>query len=192
MAEGVAEREGQPIISNLFPVSRDSVSTAFKELSPAAEEEEKRILGETNPYVLASLKQFIEPYAEENAKQMRRGALIFHRALRKEAKSKGVVLPTFSEQFVKDYDEQAQSSADKYKEEAHRDRKLNAGEVGREFRRKNLVVFRNLEPEFSEIVEREFGAQPNWLPEEDFTYRGIIDQRLLFRAGCSDRKNYQP
>jgi len=204
MSEGGLGQEKQPIISNLFPVGEQSILRAFSDLIPpkkptadqiasaeAAADEERRILRETNPYVLTSFKIFLEFYTEEKAKQILRGALIFHRALRKEAESKGVTLPTFSEQFVEDYDQQTQTSADENLEEALRYKKLSPEEAARAFRKTNIVIFRNLEPEFSKIVERGLGAEENWLPEEDFRYKGIIYQDLLFRAGCSDAKNFQ-
>ncbi len=204
MAEDAKDQELKPITSNLFPVGEQSILRAFRDLIPpknpsavqiasaeAAEDEEKRILGETNPHVLTSFEIFLEFYTEEKAKQIFQGALIFHRALREEAESKGVTLPTFSEQFVQDYDQQTQNSADESAEVAFRYKKLSLEEAAREFRRTNIVIFRNLEPEFSKIVEKGFGAQPNWLPEEDFRYKGIIYQDLLFRAGCSDPKNFQ-
>ena len=204
MAEGGKDQEVKPIISDLFPLREESVLKAFKGLIPsqnasleqrasvqAALDEEERNLRATNPHVLTSFEIFLEFYTEENAKQMFWGALIFHRALREEAESKGVTLPTFTEQFVEDYDQQTQSSADKSAEEALRHKKLSREEAARGFRRTNIVIFRNLEPEFSKIVERGLGDKPNWLPEEDFRYRGIIYQDLLFRAGCSDPKNFQ-
>lgn len=186
MDEGAAERKN-PIISSLFPVGEQSVLTAFGVLSPASEEEEeeeeeKRILRETNPYVLASFERLLESYTEKNAKQMLWGALIFYRALREEAKSKHVPLPTFTEQFVEDYDKQAQTNADKSAEEALRDKKLNLGKAAGVFRRNNIVIFRNLEPEFSRIVEEKLrSSQSNWLPEEDFKYTGILDMYFLFK-----------
>ena len=54
----------------------------------------------------------------------------------------------------------------------------------------NLVMFRNLEPEFSKIAEEKFG-EPGWIPEDDFRYAGIINLHLLFREGCGDPKNFQ-
>ena len=204
MAEGAKDQEKQTIIPNLFPVGEQFILRAFRDLIPpknpsadqiasaeAAADKERRILGETNPHVLTSFEIFLEFYSEENAKEIFRGALIFHRALREEAESKGVTLPTFTEQFVQDYDEQTQNSADESAEEALRHKKLNHEEAAREFRRRNIVIFRNLEPAFSKIVEKGLGDKLNWLPEEDSRYKGIIYQYLLFREGCSDPKNFQ-
>lgn len=188
MDEGSKDKEVKNTISDLFPLKKQSVVAAFETLNL---DEEKQILSKTNPHVLTSFEEFLEYYSKKNAEQMLFGALVCHRALREEARVRGGALPTFTERFIEDYDDQAQSTTDKSAEEALYHKKLSPEQTGREFSRQNIVVFRNKEPDFSKIVERELGAQPNWLPEEDFRYRGLIDQYLIFRKGCSDPKNFQ-
>jgi len=196
--DGSAAEQERKLI-NLFPLSKQSVLSAFRELdsqenpsgAQTGEEENRGLLRESNPSVLADLERLLEPYTEENAKQMFWGALVFHRALRKEAKFKGVTLPTLTEQFIEYYEEKKENSAEQSRIGAFRDRNLSIDEAGREFRRRNIATFRNLEPEFSKVVESKLGTLPNWLPEEDFRYTGIIYQYLLFRKGFSDPKNFQ-
>ncbi len=203
MSEGVVGREGY-IIYNLFPVGRESVLTAFKDLllpenpsvgqvasTQEARHEEMGILCKTNLHVSTSLEDLIESYTPEKADGMRLGSLIFHRALRKEAKSRGGVLPTFTEKFVKDYDDQTQSSAEKSAEEAFLYRGLNLKEAGRELRRKNIVIFSNSEPEFSKIVREKLYLRSDSRPEENLIYSGIIDLYLLIKKGFSDPKNFK-
>lgn len=190
MDEGAAEKERQPIMSNLLQhVSKDDISTVFKELNL---QEEKDSLRGSNPYVLADLEHLTEHHVEEKAKQVFWGAMLFDRVLREKAELKGVILPKLTEQFVEDYAEQKDNAAEENRIEAVHYRNLSdEEEIEREFRRSNIAKFRNFEPEFSGIVEGEFGAQPNWAPEEDNRYIGFIYEYLLFRAGLSDPKNFQ-
>ena len=196
MDEGAADQERQPVISDLFPLGEKSVLTAFQEIYPHAGSfvedvvsNEREILRRTNPYVLNSLEQLIDAYTEENAKLMLEGALICHRALRREFKIKSGILPSLTEDFVRNYDEEKQGIADRRIDEdiTHRER-VQAGE---ELRKMRIFRFRQLEPVFSRIVEEKLGDQPKWVPENDYRYRGIIDQYLIFREGLSNPKNFQ-
>lgn len=201
MDEGRAERERQPVISNLFPVSEQSVLSAFRDLIPpenpsadqvafaaASVDEERRILLETNPHVLNSLEELIEPYTEDKARQMRLGNLICYRALREEAISRRGLLPILTEDFVKQY---GIEQDEKLERELEDKSSLEPHQIGIQIRKANIAKFRNQEPEFSKIIEREFGIQSGWFPEDDLRYSGIIDLYLLFRKGCRGPKNFQ-
>ncbi|MEK7517323.1 MAG: hypothetical protein AAB583_02145 [Patescibacteria group bacterium] len=195
MDEGKTEKREKPI--NLFPIGRQSVLDAFKRLnykensvSLQEAKEEERELGQSNPHVLTDLERLLELHTEESAKQLFRGTLISHRALQNEAKHRGLVLPRLKEEFVEGYAEQKESSAEKSKMEAWHDKKLDTYQAAGEFRKSEISKFRNLEPEFSSIAERELNDRPNWIPEEDIVYRGIIYEYLLLREGFSDAKNF--
>lgn len=195
MAEN--RQEEQTIGPNLFPLEIQPVLTAFENLNPredsfsvkSAEDEESRILRETNPHALTSFEELLDSYTEDHAAQFRRGNLICHQALRLEAISRGGVLPTFTEQFVQDYDMDQERRA----EEEVVDKQLQRRpyQVSLQKRRANVTIFRNLEPEFSKIVEKELGVELGWLPEKDYTYSGIIYLYSLFRKGCSNPKNFR-
>lgn len=207
MSEGIVEPE-RYIVYNLFPVGKQSVLTAFKDLIPpknpsvdqlasaeAAADKEKRKLSETNPHVFNSFEELVGGYTQKKAKQMFLGALICHRALREEAKSRGGALPTFTEQFVQDYDiEQDRKAQEEIndKQQLIDIKVIGIKEITRQVRRNNIFNFRNLEPEFSEIVEKKkLGVQSGWLPEEDYRYTGIIYLHSLFKAGFSNPKNFK-
>lgn len=196
MDEGRAEQERQPIISNLFPISEQSVLTAFKKLSPrenpsGAQEEETKELGlmrKTNPHVLASFDDLLESQAPKKADQMRLGSLICNRALREEANARGGILPALKRDFVEHYVARLER---KLEDELKDKGSLMPDEIGPQIRRANINKFRNHEPEFSKIVEEKFVNQPNWLPEDDFRYIGLTYQYLLFREGYKNPKNFQ-
>lgn len=100
-----------------------------------------------------------------------------------QANLKNADLPKFTEQFIQEYE----SEGDRVLEE-----ELNTPQAGRKIRRKNIAVFRILEPEFSRVVEKELGVgQVNWIPEEDFKYTGLIYEYLLVREGLRSPKNFQ-
>lgn len=196
MAEGRAEQERQPIISNLFPVSEKSVLSAFRNLiskkNPSsvqeAVEKELKIMRKTNPYVLASIDDLLEYQTKKEEPRMRLGSLICNRALREEANARGGVLPTLAKDFVEQYDEELER---KLGEEVEDKWLAERSQVGPQMRRAYIAKFRNYEPDFSKIVEEEFGNQPDWVPENDFRYTGLAYQYLLFRQGFSDPKNFQ-
>lgn len=199
MDEGAAKQEKQPMDPKMLSISKDSFSTAFKELNPQESpslwqkegENEINELRENNPHVLNSIEELTKPYPEEKAKQMLRGALTFYRALRKDIEAKGKVLPKLTEEFVKEYDYQTLIRGAEIGEEAVLDEGLTSSEASDKARRRIVANFRNLEPELSEVVEKELGNQPNWRPEENDIYLGIIDMYSLMRVGLSDPKNFQ-
>lgn len=200
MAEGAVEQEGQPIISKLFPLSRDSVLTAFSELSPRENpssaqlktNEEKRILDEKNPHVSTYFSNFAQQMreggaSEEDTYQVSLGAIIGHRVLREEAESKGGVLPTFTKEFVKDFHNKdveriRAMSADK---------KITDEQAEIQLGIMAIDMFKDWEVEFSEILKDKLGLQQSdWRSENDLVYLGIVEQYLLFREGCEDSKNF--
>ena len=58
-------------------------------------------------------------------------------------------------------------------------------------RRQRIVMFRNCEPEFSQIVEERLSSGSDWKPEEDLVYIGILDAYFLFREGFGNPENFQ-
>lgn len=195
MAENARDRETQAIIPNLFPLGKEPVLAAFRDLSPIQnssgfQEEADReldILRQTNLHVLRRIVQSLRTLpSKEYGDQIVGGILVCYRALRKEAESRGGVLPTLSEEFIERY----------YVEERNNigaestDKNLSIPQVAIQLNKQALVKFENREPQFSEIAREQLGGS-DWHPEEDLGYLGIINLCLLFREGCSDPKNFQ-
>ena len=181
------------IIQDFFPLKKESVLDAFKNLDPrndssdvkTKEAQEIRILQKTNPYALISFGNFLEYYTENDAAQLRRGNVICHQALWLGANGE---LPRFTEEFVKDYDDEQDAIARREFNDKH------LQPYPRELlkRQSNIARFREFEPEISKIVERKLRAgSKSWQPEQDRTYAGFMDTYFLFREGCSDPKNFQ-
>ena len=200
MDEGTVEQERQPIDPKQLTVTKESFSTAFKELNlqtttPVAEGDiEKSELRKNNPHILESIEELAEPKPENERKRFVRGALIFHRALVKKEGSKRKVLPKLTKEFVEEYDYQTSIKGAQFGEESTFDEGLSIVERDRKARRRIVANFRNQAPELSKIIESELKTQPDWHPEhpeEDDIYSGIIDMYLLMRAGFSDPKNFQ-
>jgi len=195
MGEGAIEQEKQPIISDLFPVSKQSVLTAFGELSPtenptgaeAAAMQEMKILSETNLDVLDYDLRILAQIPREAGDQLLGGVLVCHRALREEARARGGILPTFTDEFIQKFHNKGVKTlqARIVKEQ------ISVHQAASELTRLHLVEFENMEPEFSETVKRKLSVQPDWDPEKDLGYAGFINTYLLFRQGCSDPKNLQ-
>lgn len=199
MAEDTVEQERQPVISDLFPIGEQSVSAAFKELSlrenPSsfgeAVNEETRIVGKTNGCVSNYFSDFAQEMKERKASeevidQFSLGAIIGHRVLREEAKSKGGVLPTFTEEFVEGYHNKDVERLKVMKI----DDQLTVEQAAIQVGNIEIIRFENWEPKFSKILREKLGLQSGWRREDDPVYLGIVEQYLLFRAGCKDRKNF--
>jgi len=197
MAEGAKDQELKPIISNLFPLEGKFVLTAFEELSSisnpsgfqAEADRELAILRQTNLHVLEEIVQILrELPSKEDGDGIFAGILVCHRALRKEAESIGGQLPTFTDEFTKRYYEEEEDNILEQSE----DKKVDRMQAAMQVKRQQLVQFENWEPEFSTIAKKllaERGA--DWHPEENPMYLGITNFYSLFRAGCSDPKNFQ-
>ncbi len=199
MSESGQDQEKQTIVPNLFPLRKESVLAAFRDLSPAenpsvaqeAVNEEMRIFRETNPYVFNYFADFAQDMrnrkvAEELIDQVSWGVMVGHRALREEAKFKGGVLPTFTSEFIEDYHRKdvERISAMSYEKITVQQAAIQLGNL-------ELVKFERWEPESRKIVREKLGLQSDWRPEQDGRYLGIIDLYLLFKEGCSDPKNFQ-
>lgn len=187
MAEGEKGKERQTIVSDLFPLRGQSVEAAFEPFNP---NEEKRMLSETNPHVLNYFEALtghyakMGQYAKDETEQALLGILICHRALREEARFRGGVLPTLTERFVDNYNENLERNV----HDELGDKKLDFDETRKQIHRANLVIFRNFEPAFSWLVEEKFRDQTH--PEDSFRNLGIINMYLLFREGCSHSENF--
>jgi len=195
MAEGSKDQEGEPIIYDLFPIGEKSVLAAFRDLSPiqnssgfqAEADGELDILSQTNPHVLKQVVQSLLTLpSKEDGDQIFGGILVCHRALRKEAESQGVQLPTLTDEFTKrHYEKEIDNILAKGKE-----KKLSITQAMRLSKIQMLSQFENLEPQFSEIAKEQLGGS-DWHPEENLGYLGIINFYLLFKEGCKDPKNFQ-
>lgn len=200
MSEGAKDQERKPIISELFPLRKQSVLAAFRALSPAenpsacqeAVKEETDIFRETNPHTLTHFANFAQEMrnrevAEEAIDQMFWGVVVSHRALREQAKSKGGVLPTFTDEFIEDYHGK---SVERIRAMSV-DKEIAVQQGAIQLSNMDLVKFENWEPEFSKIVKEKLGFQSDSHRAKDVKYAGIVDLYMLFRAGCSDPKNFQ-
>ena len=200
MDEGGKDQEVKPIISNLFPLQEESVSNAFRDLDPRenpfsaqkAVDEETRMFRDANPNVFSYFADFAQEMRdgkvpEDGINQMFWGIMLCYRALREEAKSKGGVLPQFTDEFIESYDK---NDMENIKAECT-DKGISRGQAIAQLANMDIVKFENLELEFNMIIREEFGRQPNWQANQDFKYSGIMDVYFLFREGCSDPKNFQ-
>lgn len=194
MGEDRVEQEKQPIITNLFPVGKESVLTAFGDLSltenPSGAEpvanQEMDILSETNRHVSDYDIEVLSQLPTEASDQLIFGVLICHRALREEARGRDGILPTLTAEFIQEaHDREVEA----IRAESV-DKQISIQQAATELSRMHIVEFQNMEPEFSETVRRKFGTQPDWDPEQDLRYAGIINTYLLFRTGLSDPKNF--
>lgn len=183
MDEGARNPEKKIVVSDLFPIKQQSITAALGELNL---DEERRMLSNDNRHVFDSFEELRESHREDKAKQSLLGNLICYCALREEARSRGGVLPRLTKQFVHDYDEEKEKDV----QNELLGKKLSKNKVGQQIRRAKVVMFRNFEPEFSRIIEEKFGDQPNWRPENDSRYSGVINLYLMFRAGCGDLKKF--
>jgi hypothetical protein len=184
MEEGAVKQEGQPIISDLFPVGAKSALAAFRDLSlqenpdgaEAAATQEMNILSETNRDVLDYDLGILLQIPREAGDQLFGGVLVCHRALREEAKARGGILPTFTDEFIQEFHNKGV--------EALRARianeQISDHQAASELTKLHLVEFQNMEPEFSKIVREKLGVHPDWRPEEDPRYLGIIHMHFLF------------
>lgn len=198
MAEGGVEQERKPIDPSLFHIGEESAARAFEELSPqgihnrAKLDEEKEILKDANP----NLVKFIEEYLgldeggfpRKDARERYDGYLICYRALRKEAKAQGGVLPKFSKEGLEDYHESEEEGVIK-ESDAREYSNRDEGALKRgKFR---LLKFRNSEPAFSKVIEENFGAIQPWKPDDDPRYQSIIDLCLAVGLGSKVPINLQ-
>lgn len=200
MSEDVIEQERQPVISNLFPVEEQAARTVFRYLSrrgnPSGYKEEvdkeKNQLNEINPHVFLYIKDTLGEISrqlgsKEAEDQIMWGVLISHRALRVKAKSREGVLPTLTDDFVKEFQKQEIENIITLA----RNENKSTNQAAKRIAKQELARFESYEPEFSQIAREELsGSDPNWDPEQDRRYSGIIDLYLLFREGCSDPKNF--
>jgi len=188
MSEGGLGQERQPIIFDLFPVGKEAALNAFRNLSlaenPSGAQEaviqEASILNESNPYVFAYFLQMLggfPPEASKTTDQILWGALIYHQALREEARFRGGRLPIVTREFLQDYyGMEAKAIVSEQK-----DKKMSLQEAGTQLRKMKQIEFEHTEPEFSKIVREKLGVHPGWRPEEDPRYLGIIHMHFLFK-----------
>ena len=191
--QGGRSREAEVAILDAFPLKRQSVLTAFKNLGhqkdfndvKKAVDEEIGILGRTNIYASISFGNLLEYYTADVTTQVRRGNAICHQALRLGSKGE---LPKFTEEFVQAYDDEEEK---KLGEERFDGKQMSLQQAGVAKRQAKVDRFREFEPAISKIVERKLRAgSRQWKPEEDGIYKGFIDLYSLFREGCSDPKNF--
>lgn len=185
-------REVKTTIQDFFPLKKESILDAFKNLDPrndssdvkTAEAQEILRLQKTNPYALISFGNLLESYTEAEAAQLRRGNVICHQALWLGANGE---LPRFTEEFVQAYDDEQDAIARR----EFNDKYLHPYPRELLKRQSNIARFREFEPEISKIVERKLRARSkSWRPEQDRTYAGFMDLYFLFREGYSDPKNF--
>ena len=191
--QGGRSQEAEVAILDVFPLKRQSVLTAFRNLySPKDSSDVKRAVDEEigilgrNVHALISFGNLSEPYSEPVATQKRRGNAICHQALRLGAKGE---LPKFTEQFVQAYDDEQD---ERVGEELNREKPQSRALAELLIKQNNLAKFREFEPEISKIVEGKLRAgSKHWQPEQDYIYSGFMDLYFLFRDGCSNPKNFQ-
>lgn len=200
MAEDARDRETQTIVPNLFPLGKEPILAAFRDLSPAenpsacqeAIDEETDIFRQTNPHAFnhfSDLAQTMgeQQVAEEAVSKWSSGIMLCHRALREQAKLKGGVLPTFTGEFTEGYNEQGLKKT----KAMSLDKEIGFQDADAQLSKMQLVKFKNWEPELNEPVREKLGLQSDRAAEDDLVCSGIIHLYLLFRAGCSDPKNFQ-
>jgi len=189
--QGGKHQERKPVLLSIFPLNKESVLTAFKNLDPRkdssdvekAVDKEIGILGRTNIYAAMSFGNLLDYYTKDVAVDRRRGNALCHQALRLGARGE---LPKFTETFVQAYDDEQEEMAEKELDDTH----LQPSQVALAKRQENVARFREFEPKMSKVVERKLRIGLGWLPEEDQIYKGFMDLYFLFKEGCSDPKNF--
>lgn len=194
MDEGGAELEKQPDVSKIFPVSEKSVLSAFKNLSLtenptgalAESNKEIEIFSEINPHLLDYDEGILMQLPGEEGDRLLEGILVCHRALREEAEARGVVMPSFTNEFIEEFHNKALEGLRTIID----DKKIPIHQAIDESVKLRLDEFQNMEPKFSEIVRKKLNV-PDWDPARDFKYLGITNTYFLFREGLKDPKNFQ-